>query len=251
MKNALILLSVFLLASCVGARDLDRPPVPLGNFRLGHNIVIAPNLTKGGFVSREISDEKWVAAMKKAVDDRFGRYEGDKIYNFGISLEGYVLAQPGIPVVMSPQSVLIFKVTIWDDYNQKKLNDEPHQITVLESVSGEAVVGSGLVMSAEQQLDDLVINASKQIERWLATQNRRNGWFSETPDVRAKRIARLQALDLEQGGDGTGYSKPSAAEAKAQAAASGGDDSAVADLEPVTEDDAFPVSPDDTPQPVN
>lgn len=251
MKNALILLTVFLLASCVGGRDLDRPPVPLGNFRLGHNIVVAPNLTKGGFVSREISDERWVEAMKKAVDDRFGRYEGDKIYNFGVSLEGYVLAQPGIPIVLSPQSVLIFKITVWDDFNQKKLNDEPHQITVLESVGGEAVVGSGLVMSAEQQLDDLVINAAKQIERWLVTQNRREGWFRETPDVRAARIAKLQALDLEQGGDGTGYSTPRASEAKANATPSGGDDSPVADLEPVTEDDAFPVSPDDTPAPVN
>ena len=175
-RRAAMLLGFFVLTACAGSDDLDQAPVPLGDFALGHNIVIAPNLVKGP-VSREADKEQFTTIMKEAIAERFGRYEGEKLYHFGISLEGYVLAQPGIPVVASPKSILILKFTIWDDAAGKKLNEEPEQITVIESFGGHTLLGSGYTQSPEQQMQGLARNAAKQIERYLARRKHQDGWF--------------------------------------------------------------------------
>lgn len=167
---------VLALAACTNANDLNQKPTYLGDFQLGHNVVVAPNLTKGP-ASREASEEEWIEVMTKAIDDRFGRYEGERLYHLGVSIEGYVLAVPGVPMVLSPKSALIFKVTVWDDANQMKLNAEPEQITVMESISGNTLLGSGLTQSKEKQLDNLSRNAAKLIENWLVRENANNGWF--------------------------------------------------------------------------
>ena len=139
-------------------------------------MVVAPNLTKGP-ASREASKEEWIAAMTTAIDERFGRYEGERLYHLGISVEGYVLAVTGIPLVASPKSALILKVTVWDDAMQKKLNEEPHQVTVMESVSGSTILGSGLTQTKEKQLENLSRNAAKLIQAWMEQQNHEQGWF--------------------------------------------------------------------------
>ncbi|MCJ7871555.1 hypothetical protein [Phaeobacter sp. J2-8] len=183
MRALLALVAFLTLVACSDGRDLDQAPEPLGDFKLGHSIVIAPNLTKGP-LSRDATEEQWIAAVDKAVEDRFRRYEdeGEKLYHFGISVEGYVLAQVGVPLVLQPKSVLIFRVTVWDDVKGIKLNEEPHEITVLEAVSAETVAGSGLTQTAEEQLENLAIKGAKQLETWLAVQKTRHDWF--TPDAR-------------------------------------------------------------------
>jgi len=98
----------------------------------------------------------------------------------GISLEGYVLAVPGVPLVASPKSALIFNVTAWDDAAGAKLNDEPEQITVIESFSGETVLGSGLTQSKEVQMRNLSRNAAKLIQNWLVRQKYQEDWFGGT-----------------------------------------------------------------------
>ena len=175
-RKALFLLGFLVLAACAGSDDLNEPPVPLGDFALGHNVTVAPNLVKGP-VSREADKEQFSNIMKEAVAERFGRYEGEKLYHFGISLEGYVLAQPGIPIVASPKSILILKFTIWDDAAGAKLNAEPEQITVIESFGGHTLLGSGYTQSPEQQMQGLARNAAKQIERFLVKKKREEGWF--------------------------------------------------------------------------
>ncbi|RKT32965.1 hypothetical protein BXY70_2315 [Roseovarius halotolerans] len=164
------------LMACTNSNDLDETPAYLGDFSLGHNVVVAPNLTKGP-ASREASKEEWIAAMTTAIDERFGRYEGERLYHLGISVEGYVLAVTGIPLVASPKSALILKVTVWDDAMQKKLNEEPHQVTVMESVSGSTILGSGLTQTKEKQLENLSRNAAKLIQAWMEQQNHEQGWF--------------------------------------------------------------------------
>ncbi|HKL54670.1 MAG TPA: hypothetical protein VJ893_00970 [Roseovarius sp.] len=164
------------LAACTNSNDLDEAPAYLGDFSLGHNVVVAPNLTKGP-ASRDASKEEWIAAMTTAIDERFGRYEGERLYHLGISVEGYVLAITGIPLVASPKSALILKVTVWDDAMQTKLNEEPHQVTVMESVSGSTILGSGLTQTKEKQLENLSRNAAKLIQTWLEQQNHEHGWF--------------------------------------------------------------------------
>lgn len=177
MTRILSLFALLLgLAACTNANDLDKAPVDLGDFRLGHNIVVAPKMVKGP-VSREATADEWIASLTGAVAERFERYSGEKLYHFGVSVEGYVLAQPGIPVVASPKSVLIINLTVWDDAKGKKLNDKPEQITVLESLSGNSIVGSGLTQSKEQQMQNLSRNTAKMIEEFLVRKQAEEGWF--------------------------------------------------------------------------
>ena len=118
------------LAACVDSSDLSDAPADLGNFRLGHNIVVASKMRQAG-LSRETSEEEWVAALTDAVAERFGRYEGDRLYHLGISVEGFSIAPAGIPIVVSPKSVLIVRVTLWDDQLGRKLNKSAKQFTCL------------------------------------------------------------------------------------------------------------------------
>ena len=153
------------LAACAKS-DLADPPVPLGDFALGLNIVVADKVEMVP-ISRKATPDEWETAMKKAVADRFGRYEGGKLYNLGISVDGYALAPPGIPVVAAPKSVVVVTANIWDDAAGKKLNVEGRQFTVFEGLSGDTVIGSGLTRTRQQQLDALAYNAAKRIETWL------------------------------------------------------------------------------------
>lgn len=174
-----LLASVVVMAACTNPNDLDEAPVDLGDFRLGHNVVVASKMTRGP-VSREATAEEWQEALGTAISDRFGRYEGDKLYHLGVSVEGYVLAYPGIPVVGSPNSVLILLLTVWDDAAGAKMNEPPEQITIMETISGNTIFGSGLTQSKEVQMQNLSRNASKQIETFLVRRRASQGWFGET-----------------------------------------------------------------------
>ncbi|MDU8927368.1 hypothetical protein RXV86_08235 [Alisedimentitalea sp. MJ-SS2] len=184
-RNATLLLGLSFLVACTNANDLDKPPVALGNFALGHNVVVAPNMVKGP-LSRDADKDKFIAAMTDAMDERFGRYEGDKFYHFGISLEGYVLAQPGIPLLVSPKSILIVNVTVWDDAAGKKLTEKPEQITVIESFGGHTILGSGYTQTEEEQMQGLARNVAKEIQNYLRRQDRAEGWFKDKKDDVAK-----------------------------------------------------------------
>lgn len=166
------LLGLTLLAACAES-DLNAPPADLGDFVLGHNIVVADNMQKVP-ISRDATVEDWEAAVKKAVDDRFGRYEGSRIFNIGIAVEAYALAPPGIPVVVAPKSVLAIKVNVWDDATGKQLNAKPEQMIIWESLDGENVVGTGYTRSADQQMAALSYNAAKSVEQWFL---KHPGWF--------------------------------------------------------------------------
>ncbi len=178
LRRFFILATMSFLAACASPDDLDKPAVDLGNFDFGHNVVVAPNLVQGP-LSREKSKEEWIEAVEARVAERFDRYEGEKLYHLGISLEGYILAPPGVPLVASPKSTLIIRVTVWDDAAGKKLNEKAHQIVVFEQLSGETMIGSGLTQTADQQLEKLAKNAAKKIELWLVRQKREEGWFTE------------------------------------------------------------------------
>ena len=175
-----VLCAVAFLSACENIDDLSGKPLPIGEFALAHNIVVAPNLVKGP-ASREADKDAFIKAVKDAIDARFSRYDGDQLYHFGVSLEGYGLAQPGIPIVLSPKSALILKLTVWDDAAGKKLNEEPEQITILENVDGDSIVGSGLTKTPEEQMDALAVNAAKMIQRWITRQHRSERWFKKRP----------------------------------------------------------------------
>jgi hypothetical protein len=235
MIRLFALFGLALMAACTNPNDLDEAPAYLGNFHLGHNVVVAPNLTKGP-ASREASKEEWIAAMTEAMTDRFGRYEGTKLYHLGVSVEGYVLAIPGVPLVASPKSALILNVTAWDDAKGGKLNAKPHLVTVVESFSGNTFLGSGLTQSKEKQLENLSRNAAKQIQNWLVQQNNEFGWF-EDDGVPANDKERPEAREAEPPApDVDGVPAASATEAPSAA------DLAQAAAEVIEEPTVAPVS---------
>lgn len=176
-RIAALLMSVFMIAACNGAADLNQPPVPLGDFKLQHNIAVAPKAQKTP-LGRPATEEQLVKAMTDATAERFGRYQGSRNYHFGISIEGYNLAVPGIPIAFAPKSVLIIQLTVWDDAKNLKLTPKPHTITVIESFDQGPIVGSGYTKTAEEQLKNLTQNAAKSIENYLVKQNKAKGWFN-------------------------------------------------------------------------
>lgn len=176
VRRFMVLAAVCLVSACQ-TNDLMEPPVPLGDFALGHNISVTDNLQMVP-LSRKATPEQWEAAMEKAVEDRFGRYEGNKLYNIGIAIEGYALAPPGIPVVLKPRSILVITANVWDDAAQKKLNPEGKQFHVFEKTSAETMVGSGLTQSKQRQMEILSYNAVKKIEQWFLDNPE---WFGLPP----------------------------------------------------------------------
>ncbi len=185
-----LMLSLSLLGACGAKEDLAvDPPVPLGDFVLGLNIVIADEAGKVP-ISRNATPEEWEAAMKKAVEDRFGRYQGSRIYNIGIKIDGFALAPPGIPIVAAPKSVLAITANFFDDATQTRMHSEGKQIIVFESFSGDTVIGTGITRTKAEQMAALSYNAVKAVERWLL-QNPE--WFDLDPAVAAAALAASDA----------------------------------------------------------
>ncbi|MFY9212827.1 MAG: hypothetical protein WAO69_17070 [Aestuariivita sp.] len=181
MTRLFAFLSVFALLTACGEQVVDETRIAdLGEFRLGHNIVIASKMQRVP-ASRTATEEEWVTALTQAFDDRFARYQGNQLYHFGISVEGYILAPPGVPVVAAPKSAVVLNVTIWDDAEARKLNEEPHQLLIFESLDEGLGVGSGYTSTAEEQLANLAFNASRELEKWLSNKQEELGWFNLKP----------------------------------------------------------------------
>ena len=206
-----LLAGLALLTACTAPTPED-PLVDLGAFHLGHNIVVAPKMQEGP-VSRHATQEEWVEVLTGAVADRFGRYDGDQLYHFGMSVEGFMLAPPGIPVLYNPKSVLIVNLTVWDDAAGKKLNDKPKQITAFETPSGGSVlVGSGYERTKEEQMQGLARNLVAEIEDWLVEMREQEGWFDPRPDPDAAPGASPDAVSdaAKSGKPGTGVAADAA-----------------------------------------
>lgn len=175
-------LALGLLAGC-SAEDLSAPPPPIGDFQLGYNSVVADNAETAG-PSRKATPEEWEAAFKQEIDKRIRRYQGNRLYHIGVGVNAYALAVPGVPVVISPKSVVVFTVDVWDDALQRPVNAEPKRFTVFEGISGSTLIGSGLTKTREQQMQTLSENAARKIADWLVENK---AWF--TPEAVAARTA--------------------------------------------------------------
>ena len=179
---AAALLGAVLLAGCAG-QPLEERPEPIGDFRLGHAIAIAEEPTQGPF-SRDAEPEVLKAQVEQAVRARLGRYDGDGLYHLGIVIGGYVLAQPGIPVIYQPKSVLLLDVTVFDNATRQKLNEEPKRIVAFEGLRKTVpLLGSGLTRSGDEQLRNLAEQAAVRIEEWLRDNPE---WF--VPEPGAERV---------------------------------------------------------------
>lgn len=174
-------LALLVLSGCTAGSLMPTaaPRAELGDFSLAHNIVIAPNPYKGPG-SRDATPDELIKAVEAAVETRLRPYEGHKLYNLGLSIDGYALAEPGVPLVMAPKSALILHVTLWDDAAGEKLNEDAYQIVVLEDLSASTLFGSGFFNTRDQQLDTLARKAAEALEEWLVENNQ---WFGVEPDL--------------------------------------------------------------------
>lgn len=199
MTRIYALLAVLAISAGCTAATPDEPLESLGAFSLGHNVVVASKMQKGP-VSRVATEEEWIDALKGAVDERFGQYQGTQLYHLGISVEGYMLAPKGIPVVYSPKSALIINVTAWDDGAGRKLNEEVKQFTVFETTTSDTfVIGSGRERTKAQQMQGLSRNAVGQIEDWLLQEHQANGWFDQRPEAETDDAAASNPVATDDG----------------------------------------------------
>ncbi|MEC3861487.1 hypothetical protein VK792_09345 [Mesobacterium sp. TK19101] len=168
MRRLFLVFSMLLgLAACAASTDdLEKPGEPLGDFRLGHAGIVAPNLEKL-LVSRDATKEEWIAAVDTAVEKRFRRFEGDKYYHLGISVEAYSLPPPVVP----GKSALALRVTVWDDAAGKKLNEETEVISVIK------VFESRLANTREDQIRILADDVALELEKWMRKMQAEKGWF--------------------------------------------------------------------------
>jgi len=173
LRAVALVAALGLLSACASGAKLGEERAELGDFLLGHAIVVEENAVRGP-ASRKAEPGAWKDSLEAEMQRRFARYQGDSLYHLGVAVQGYVLAIPGIPLVAAPKSFLILGVTVWDDAAGKKLNEKPHRIIVFEAPSGETAISSGLTQSAEEQMQNLSQNGVAAIERWLATQE---DWF--------------------------------------------------------------------------
>lgn len=174
--RALAAFAALLLAACASQPDLTRPVEPIGDFRLGHNVVLATGVTEGP-LSRDATEEELATALESAMETRLRRYDGDGLYHIGVRIEAFVLGQPGIPIVLSPQSVLLLAVNIWDNETRERLNEEPIRVTAFEALNTRVpLISSGFLNSKEKQLENLAISAAKEIEDLL--RENEETWFA-------------------------------------------------------------------------
>ena len=76
---------VLALVACAAGDPLEEELPPMGDFRLGHNIVVADNMQQVP-PSRNATPEEWDAILTAEIDRRFGAYEGDRLYHIGIAV---------------------------------------------------------------------------------------------------------------------------------------------------------------------
>ena len=166
-QYSIIIIFLFSSACSISNYPTEIPTIPnIGNFKLGHLVVKAEN-TQKGFFSRNVSEEILEKTLKEKLSKLLNNQNGDHFFHISAVISGYVLAKSGIPVLLSPKSVLIIDVFIFDDQTQQKVFENPRRFSIFESFSSDTIIGTGLTLTAEQQLDDLTTIAVNKIGDWL------------------------------------------------------------------------------------
>ncbi|WP_170366314.1 hypothetical protein [Ruegeria arenilitoris] len=182
MLRILTLITGLALVGACTQTQLYEEPEDLGEFKLRVNYAFADKAVQGP-VSRDATPQEWTEAIQKAVDIRLGRYQGSQEYDIGISLEGYMLAPPGIPVIYNPKSTAIVLVNVYD-VGKKQFLAKGKQFQVLEDTTGgSALKGSGNERTKEEQMSGLALKVADRVEEWLAEEHKDNGWFDLRPGL--------------------------------------------------------------------
>ncbi|WP_264212158.1 hypothetical protein [Leisingera thetidis] len=174
-----LLASLALLAAC-GETRLDEAPEDLGAFQARVTHVYTEKALQWP-LSRNAEHSEWTVPIKNALDTRLRRYAGAQEYDVAVTLEGFMLAPPGVPVLFSPKSAVVVNVFVYD-VAEKKFLARKHQMEIFESTTGEsALLGSGHARTKEQQIQGLAVNIADKVEEWMAKQHKQEGWFAPRP----------------------------------------------------------------------
>ena len=155
------------LAACSTPETATTGAKPLGDFQLcGQYVYFTAD--DPGPLSRNVSEEDWVAAMNKAIRDRLGPYKGGKCYTVSVAIEGYGLAQPGVPLVFSPKTGARLRAFVFD--NELIEADVPSVLNKGgERIEVFLVDQGGLFNDVDSQLAAVARTGVAQIETWMAT----------------------------------------------------------------------------------
>ena len=163
-RRAALTLAGGALAGCATPDPLTRELPDLGAFQLVAPIVVAGN-AKRIPPSRPADPADWERVMKEELTRRFGRARGGTDYYIALAIDGYALAPPGIPVVLTPKSLLVVTANLWTADPQEKVLG-PEQLATLEGAEG-LVLGSGLVKDADAQMRTLARNMAAKVQGWM------------------------------------------------------------------------------------
>ncbi|MGB3407965.1 MAG: hypothetical protein WBA67_10765 [Jannaschia sp.] len=165
-----------LLSGCETPDPLGEEQREMGDFQLAYTVIVADKIKKIP-PTRNATPEKWTEVMDAELQRRFGRYRGGKEYVIALALDGYALAPPGIPVVLTPKSIFVVTANVWEADPQRKIGG-PEQITTFEGAD-TLFLGSGLMKDADEQMVTLARNMAGKVQSWML----RNGeWFGLPPE---------------------------------------------------------------------
>ncbi len=166
LKIAIAGLASLVLVSCAQTPATISEPEPIGDFKLGHLVVFAKNAQMGP-LSREATPEELEAALRAELEPRLVPLKGTKFYNVAISVDAFILAVPGIPIVASPPSGIVVSLNVWDDKQGTLVFEEHKRFTVAEKFNAKSFFGSGLTQSREQQIAALANVVVEQIDTFM------------------------------------------------------------------------------------
>ncbi len=185
LRAVMSLLGLAVLSACFSLTDSGQQAAFTQDFALGYTVVAGSENYTRGPISREATVQEWETPIMREVESRLGEHHGSRLYHIGIVLEGYTLAQPGIPILLSPKSALIFRFVIIDDPTQRVLYSSERQV-VFEDFSTDTVLGSGLTRTKQEQIRALASTAAYRIEQEL--RNTVQTWSSPAPQLAEKTI---------------------------------------------------------------
>ncbi|KIC21213.1 hypothetical protein [Leisingera sp. ANG-Vp] len=177
MIRILSLLSGLAMLAACGETSLNEAPEDLGAFHARVTHVYTEKALQWP-LSRDAEHSEWTAPIENALNARLRRYDGAQEYDVAVTLEGFMLAPPGVPVLFSPKSAVVVNVFVYDVAEERFLAKK-HQMEIFESTTGEsALLGSGHARTKEEQIQGLAINIADKVEEWMAEQHKESGWFA-------------------------------------------------------------------------
>ncbi len=194
MARLLSLFMALVLLGACGSTQVDEAPEDLGAFKARVLHVFTDKALQWP-LSRDAEASEWTEPMKLALNARLDRYQGSQEYDVAVTLEGFMLAPAGVPIVFSPKSVAVVNVFVYDVTGAVFLAEKV-QMEIFEDTTGQsALLGSGHSRTKQEQIDGLALNIADKIEEYIAEKHAEEGWF--TPRVAVSQVDDLASLPAE------------------------------------------------------